>query len=89
MLYTIGFKEGYDARLEDDGPDPIKMGKRPEKNYPGGCVFYSEQSARNNCPREFDVYGLMATEEDVETNPQEEWDNLVNDALIVQLPKCT
>ena len=83
MLYTIGKKELYDRRFEDEDDGPVKVGKR--EDYPGGCVFYTEEKARAHCPKDFNVYGLETTEENTKPNADKPWDNLIENAPLVQL----
>jgi hypothetical protein len=83
MLYTVGKKETYDARFQDEDSGPVKVGKR--EDYSGGSVFYTKEKARAYCPEDFEVYGLDTTEKSVEPNPDEPWDNLIENAPLVQL----
>lgn len=47
MIYTIGNKETYSIGFEDDGPDPVKVGRMPEEDYPGGCVWRTREEAED------------------------------------------
>ena len=89
MLYTIGLKKTYDARLKDNESDLLKVGKKSKESYSGGCVFHSKELARDHCPNKYDVYGLEASEDDVEESPETPWDHLLYDRPIVQLPERT
>lgn len=85
MLYTVGNKETYDAALKGDGRNPIKVGERPSRDYPGGCVFRSMKRAYDYCPDGYDVYGVAAAPDEVEEAPDKAYDHLKNDAVIIKL----
>jgi hypothetical protein len=87
MIYTIGFKDGYDFYFKEQGT-PTKLGR--ETDYCGGSVWQSEDEARLNCPANFDVYGVLADwnkDTAISDNPEATWRDLLLTSDLVQLSK--
>lgn len=96
MIYTIGHKENYLKAIADSPDGKIhKVGKcepceRFPQGYEGGYAFLSIEDAQKRIneaypERGFAVFGLLASWEDTEPNPNGWWHNLLKDSEIIVL----
>jgi len=85
MIYTTGSTRYYDAYfLETYTHTPTKLGKT--KTHEGGLVWQTIKEAKDNCPKEYSVYGVLADwEEDTSYNEKKNCRNLIKTSEIVKL----
>jgi len=93
MIFTIGYRENYDAGLAELGAAFRKMGKRDVfrgSQYRGGSVWKTREEAQAHLDANqhrlagYSVYGVMASwDVDTEQLPGEPFRRLLVDAQIV------
>lgn len=91
MLYTVGFKESYDAGLAEGLPYR-KLGKGKDhkgRPYLGGCVFASPEDAQryiqNHNKIGYDIYGLDTSLDNTEQLEGESHRRLLSSCNIIRL----
>jgi hypothetical protein len=85
MIYTVGHKESYEKYFKED-KDPQKLGSEDLEGYIGGSVWLTKDDAKNNCPPEYNVYGVEADwDKDTTLNEGESHRNLRVTSSLVQL----
>ncbi len=85
MIYTCGNTKSYEQYFKEE-KYPKKKGKDLDGGYVGGSVWKTRQEAQQHCPINYSVYGVDADwNNDTETIPNQTWNNLLIDALLIKL----